>query len=970
MKLLKRIACSFFLFIIPLITFSQQAAIYPYDSIPGDPLKARIYTLENGLKVYLSVYKDEPRFQSMIAVKAGSKNDPPDHTGLAHYLEHMLFKGTDVYGTFNYAKEAPLLDTIFNLYERYGSTKDSLARVKIYHMIDSVSGVASQYAVPNEFDKMMAGMGVSGVNAYTSNEQTVYINNVPTNQLENFLTVEAERFRKPVMRLFHTELEAVYEEKNRSLDNDGSKIWENLYAGLFPHHQYGTQTTIGTIEHLKNPSLKAIKNFYDTYYVPNNMVIALSGDFDPDQAIRLIAEKFGKMPSKDIPPFPVAVENIIKVPVVKEVYGPDAESVTMAFRFKGASTEEADVITMVDYILSNGQAGLLDLNLNKKQKVLSSSSSVDIMKDYSVHILSGKPREGQTLEQVRDLLNEQIMEIKLGNFPDWIISAVIANLRLEQEGQYENNMRRASAMLNSELDGVEYRNVVNRIERLSRINKQQIIDFVRTWYGDNYVVVFKRTGVDENVVKVNKPVITPVATNADKQTDFAKTILEKPTETITPVFLDFNTDLKIARLKSGIPVFMVQNKENSLFNLRYTFEMGNGNDRRWPLVAQYMNYLGTEKYDAAQLQQEFYKLGCSFSANASEDEITLSLAGIHENLIPALILFESLLAGPKTDEIALKNLVNDILKKRENAKLNKNIILSMATSYAKFGAASPATYVLSEQELKDLKGQDLAVMLRNLTGFIHRVDYYGPADSSDAVTILSKYHKTPRGLQSIPPAKKFVEEDTNDGKVFFINYDMKQAELNFISKGGMYNKELQSKVLLYNRYFAGDMASPVFQTLRESKALAYSVSSRYAVPVRLDRSYFNVAYIGTQADKLPEAMDGMMELLQTLPIAEKNFENAKEGVLQSIATDRITKMDILSTYHSMKRMGLNNDLRKDIYVKVKGMKLEDISAFHSEYLKGKKYRMALIGNKEKVDFKVLEKYGHVVELQLETIFGY
>ncbi|MBK7964464.1 MAG: insulinase family protein [Bacteroidetes bacterium] len=209
---------------LPFNSFSQQSTLsLPYDTIPGDPLKAIIYNLENGLTVYLSVYKDEPRFQSMIGIKSGSKQDPADHTGLAHYLEHLLFKGTDVFGTSDYSKEKPLLDTIVSLYEQYGASKDSLQRKKIYHQIDSVSNEASKYAIPNEFDKMMEGLGVTQVNAYTSNEQTVYINNVPSNQLENFLTIEAERFRKLVMRLFHTELEAVYEEKNISLDRDGSK---------------------------------------------------------------------------------------------------------------------------------------------------------------------------------------------------------------------------------------------------------------------------------------------------------------------------------------------------------------------------------------------------------------------------------------------------------------------------------------------------------------------------------------------------------------------------------------------------------------------------------------------------------------------------------------------------------------------------------------------------------------------------
>lgn len=960
----------FFVGIFSLISYRMGAQSLNYDSVPGDPLNARIYTLENGLKVYLTVYKDEPRFQSMIGVKAGSKHDPADHTGLAHYLEHMLFKGTDVYGTMNYTSEKPLLDSIVRLYDKYGSTTDSVERKRIYMAIDSISGVAARYAIPNEFDKMMAGMGVTGVNAYTSNEQTVYINNVPTNQLENFLTVEAERFRNPVFRLFHTELEAVYEEKNRGLDNDGRKMWESLYSGLFPNHQYGTQTTIGTIEHLKNPSLTAIREYFNKYYVPNNMVIALSGDFDPEQAIKIINEQFGKMKQGEVPPFKVSEEKFIKVPVVKEVFGPDAESVMIGFRFKGAATEEADVLTMIDLILGNGQAGLFDLNLNKKQKVLNAGSSVDIMRDYSVHVLSGRPRDGQSLEEVKKLMLDQLMEMKMGNFPDWLLPAIIANLRLDQQNEFESNMRRASAMLNPELDGVRYADAVKRIDRLSRINKQQIIDFVRTWYGDNYVVVYKRTGVDEDVIKVTKPPITPVVLNKEQQSAFAQKILSSETNEIKPEFIDFNKAISSTKLKGVVPVYMVKNTENNLFYLKYTVHAGFVHDKRFSVLAGYLNYLGTDKFTPEAIQEAFYKIGCSFSASSSEDEFTINLTGLADHFNEAVALMETIIAQARPDEKALQNLISDIEKRRANAKLNKGEILNRLTNYAKYGPVSPATYVLSKDALKALKGAELTNMLSRIFSFSHHIDYYGPADSLTVIKTLLKSHKIYRSLKEMQPAMKFEELSTDDGRVYFLPYEMKQAEVNFLSKGGKYDQDLQSVVNLYSRYFGGGMSSPVFQTLRESKALAYSVSSRYVAPARLDRSYYNTAYIGTQSDKLKEAMEGMMELLQQMPVSSATFQQAKEGALSAIAVERITKTEILQSYHAARKMGHDNDFRLTLYNETGKLSLDDIVRFHERYLKGKKYRIAVIGSQDKIDLNVLKSYGDFEEVSAEQIFGY
>ncbi len=368
-----------------------------YETVANDPLKARIYTLDNGLKVYLTAYADAPRVQTNIAVRAGSKNDPADATGLAHYLEHMLFKGTDIYGSLDFEKEAPMLDEIEALYEEYRTIdmSDVENRERVWRKIDSISGEAAKFAIANEYDKMVTGLGAKGTNAYTSNEKTVYINDIPSNQIEKWLKLEAERFRYPVFRLFHTELEAVYEEKNRGLDSDGNKLFESLFDGLFPNHQYGQQTTIGTIEHLKNPSLTEIRKYFNKYYVPNNMAICLSGDFDYDETIGLINKYWGSFERKEVSAFEVIKETPIAEPVFKEVYGPEAERLYIGFRFDGANTEDAKMLTMVDMVLSNSAAGLIDLNLNQEQELIGGGCFPYVLKDYSMHGFYGSPKQGQ-----------------------------------------------------------------------------------------------------------------------------------------------------------------------------------------------------------------------------------------------------------------------------------------------------------------------------------------------------------------------------------------------------------------------------------------------------------------------------------------------------------------------------------------------------------------------------------------------
>jgi len=152
-----------------------QSGKYRYETVKGDPLKARIYTLDNGLKVYMTVYKDEPRIQTMIPIRVGSKNDPAESTGLAHYLEHLLFKGTDQYSTYEFEKEKPLLDEVVNLYEKHSQETDSLIRLTIYKRIDSLSYAASKYAISAEYDKMLSVIGARGNTAVMLVKYEVFV---------------------------------------------------------------------------------------------------------------------------------------------------------------------------------------------------------------------------------------------------------------------------------------------------------------------------------------------------------------------------------------------------------------------------------------------------------------------------------------------------------------------------------------------------------------------------------------------------------------------------------------------------------------------------------------------------------------------------------------------------------------------------------------------------------------------------
>lgn len=942
---------------------------YTYKYVSNDPAKARFYTLKNGLTVILSPTNKDPRIQCYVATKAGSKTDPATHTGLAHYLEHMLFKGTDKFGSLDWAKEKPELDKIDALYEQYNKTTDVEERKAIYHQIDSVSGVASKYAIANEYDKMMSSMGAQGTNAFTSFEQTVYTDDVPSNAIDKYLKVQGERFRNPVLRIFHTELEAVYEEKNRGLDNDGRRVFEKLFAELFKNHNYGLQTTIGTIEHLKNPSLVEIRKYFNTYYVPNNMGVIMSGDFNPDEMIKKVDAAFSYMQNKVVPKYTFQPEQPITSPVSAEVLGPDAESVTIGFRLPGNKSKDVLLADLVGQILTNGKAGLMDLNLVKKQKLLGASASTFTLIDYGIMFMQGRPTLGQSLEDVKALMLGEIDNLKKGNFDDNLITSIINNQKKNKILATESYGSRAGDLMNAFTNELDWKEQVAYTDMLSKLTKKDIVDFANKYFGDNYVCILKRKGEDKSIIKVDKPPITPVETNRDAQSDFVKQVNNMPATPVKPVWLDYNKDLQKSNIGPA-EVLYVQNKDNSIFRLRYRFNMGNWNNKKMSFAAQYLQFLGTDKMSAEDITKAFYKIACSFTVSASAEYTTVTIEGLQDNFTAAVKLFEEVLKNCKSDENALKSLKARITKSRTDAKANKGAIMNGLVSYARFGSKNPFNYVLSDEELKNTTADELVGILHDLNSYSHKILYYGPQPLQQLTAGLKTIHSIPATFKAAAEKMKFVPAMQTNNQILFADYNMVQSEIRWVRNTAAYSADKEPVIDIFNNYFGGGMGALVFQTIRESKALAYSTFAFYAKPDKKEDPFYTLAYVGCQADKFNESIVAMNELLNDLPDVEENIKFARAGIKKDIETERITQDGIIFNYLTAQQKGLNEDIRKKTYAAVDKIGYNELKQFHSEYIANKPYTYCIVASEKKLSEEQMKKYGDVKKLSLEEIFGY
>ncbi|MDD3201818.1 MAG: insulinase family protein [Bacteroidales bacterium] len=946
---------------------------YKYETVKNDPLKARIYTLDNGLKVYMTVNKAEPRIQTYIAVKVGGKNDPSETTGLAHYFEHLMFKGSEQFGTQNYELEKPLLDEIERLFEVYRKTTDEVERKAIYRMIDSVSYEASKIAIPNEYDKLMAAIGADGSNAYTSYDQTVYVEDIPSNQIENWAKIQADRFEHNVIRGFHTELETVYEEKNMSLTQDGRKVSEQMLSSLFKKHPYGTQTVLGTQEHLKNPSITNIKNYYAKWYVPNNIAICLSGDFDPDNMIKTIDKYFGRIaPNKELKKMEFEPEDPITEPVVKEVYGLESPSITLAWRMPGANDPKHTVLSMLSDVLNNGKAGIIDLNVNQLQRTLGCYAGVYEFADYSVFLVQGRPKQGQSLDEVKDIIFEQINKLKAGDFPDDLLEGVVNNTKLYYMQLLESNSARADLFVSSFIYDIKWADMVATIDELSKVTKEDIVAYANEKLGDNnYACIKKIQGKPNDVIKVAKPEITPIYTNRDTSSAFLREIQASVVTPIAPVFVDFDKDLAKLTAKSGIPVLYKKNETNNIFELTYLFDFGTNEDKTVSSAFSYLNYLGTSKLSAAQVQEEFYRLACSYSLTATNERCYLELTGLSDNMEKAMELMESILSDVQADPQALAAMKSNVLKRRVDAKASQRNNFSMLTQYGIWGANNPSTNVLSAEEVNALSDDVLLTKVKNLSNIQHTILYYGPAEETAVVDIINQYHNVAAQPVKIEKNRSFVQQITTENSVIIAPYDAKQIYLSaFSNRGEKFNPDIVPVETLFNEYFGGGMNAIVFQEMREARGLAYSASAGLMNPDDLEKNYIMRTYIATQNDKMMDALSAFDEIINDMPESEPAFAIAKEALISRLRTQRVLKSGVLWSYVDAKDLGLDYDMDKIIFEKVQNYTLDDIVKFQKEWVKGRKYTICILGDENDLDMDSLKKYGPVKRVSTSDIFGF
>jgi predicted Zn-dependent peptidase len=926
-------------------------------------------TLDNGLTIYLSPNQEEPRFYAEIITRAGSKHDPATNTGLAHYLEHLLFKGTQSFGTLDFEKEKPLLDQITKLYEQRSKETNETKRADIYKEINRISTEAAELAIPNEMDRAYSDMGGKGINAHTWHEETVYKVDLPANRLEHWAKIESERFAKPVFRLFHTELETVYEEKNRAIDNKDRLLHRVVNNLLFKNHPYGQQSTLGTVEHLKNPSITAIEEFYAKHYVPQNMAICISGDIDPDKTFEIIEKYFSSWenptPLREEPKWeeaPLAGREFVQVQYLGE------EQVLMAFRTAPRFHQDYPALRLVDMILDNSVAGLINLNLVNQQKVRAAGCFPLNYNDYGAHFLMGSPKDDQTLEDVEKLLLEQIEQVKDGEFEDWILPAVINDFKKRQKEDLESNAKRVELMRDAYLAFVDWDVMNGQIAQLEKVTKEDIVRVANKYYGNDYVVGFR---IDEqhDLPSIEKPMIDPLKIDPDKESEFMQTVSEIPFKPFAPKFIKKDEDYQVIQISEGIQLIHANNPLNDLFTLEVRMEIGNDHQPILTLIKRLLDRAGAGPLSSEELKIEWYKLATEFGFGIREHFSTFSINGLDENLEESLNLAQQHMLSPKISDETWNETKGIILSERDDEQKDPRALSNALAHFHRYGSESRYLKRPSDADLNASTVTSLTKTLLEAFEVKRTILYHGPRSAEEiAATIKNGFlGKKPSKDSPIFIPNRSLSPEAN--QVFFLQKEMAQAQVRLEFAAGTYDEKKAPLGQLYNEYFGGGMAGLVFQELREARALAYSAWAHFFTPSRPQDENILVGAIGCQADKTIEAVHAFIELLDNMPINQTRWDSAHSAILSAYRTNPISSRSIASFVYDFTALGLNQDPRSNRYKNLQQANIDTLSGFYEKEIKTKSILLSIVGDAEKIDLDELRKIGPLTEVKPEQLFN-
>jgi predicted Zn-dependent peptidase len=935
----------------------------------SQPIEVEVYQLGNGMTVILNEDHNLPKVFGGVIVRVGGKDDPKGATGMAHYQEHMLFKGIEDLGTTDWASEKPHIDNIFRLYDKLAVTTDPGQRAEIQGQINEESLKANEFAIPNELSNLIKTIGGTGMNAGTGPDNTLFYNSFPPTQIEKWLDLYSHRFENPVFRSFQAELEVVYEEKNMYSDVFVYPLLEKFNEHFFKTHPYGQQTLIGTIEDLKNPSLSKMYNFFKTWYVPNNMALVISGDFDTELIKPLIEEKFGKWIRKDMPERITYEEQPFNGREFIQKKLSPIKLAILGFRTPPAGHPDEIALQICNAILSNGsKTGLLD-KLSLDNKLMEAQVLSMPYNDHGADLVLVIPKLiGQKLDAAENLVMTEIARLRTGDFD----TNMINNIRLQLYTDYQLKMEsieKKSQMFayafgrNQSID-----EILSYPDRLLAVSKTDILGAAEKYFGNTYLAFYSKMGFPKKQ-KIDKPEYKPLPYNKGAESTYALKFKNIPETTREPDYFDFGKDIDQIAYTDGLDIYHVKNPVNNIFTLKMKFRVGYEHNPELEYATEIMNYASPEGMSSEDFKTAMASLGCTYAISGSESYTEVSLTGMESNLKEAIDLTGKLISMPVAEQSKVDILYDGQKAGRKIERSEPDNVAEALFSYVRYGAKSEFIDRLSLAEIKSLKATELCDAFKSVVKYGVEIHFSGNTAAYDlALMCASALGKTGNEKVQTPFVRDLNQYSENT--VFFVpKKKATQSKVYFFVNGFPVSPDAMASLNAFNMYFGGGFSGLVLQEIRESRSLAYTAGARFSTPVLKGKESYFAGYVGTQADKTIEAMTVFDSLIRFMPVKAERTKMIQQYLMQSSLSDRPTFRNLSESVTGWQNMGFDKDPAQYYREAYETLSFDDIEGFYKEHLQGKPVVICIVGDKNRVDIDKLSKFGKLVYVKESSIFS-
>ena len=935
-------------------------------------LKVKEYRLENGLTVWLNEDHSQPKVFGAVVVKAGAK-DCPD-TGIAHYFEHMMFKGTDRIGTLDYESEKVLLDSIAMKYDELAMTEDTVARARLQKEINELSIRSSEYVIPNEFNRLINRFGGSGLNAATSYDATIYFNTFSPQYMVQWAEINSERLINPVFRLFQSELETVYEEKNMYGDFIGGQVMDTLMARYFGPHPYA-YPIIGSTKNLKNPRLTEMHKFFEDYYVASNMALILSGDFDAQQVMPILEKAFsrirsGNAPKQEkvmLPPFNGRETMKVKFPI------PFIKAMGLGFRGVSANHEDQVALNIAVNLLNNSNGtGYLD-KLMVEHKLMGALAINESMNEAGILAVAIMPKLLiQSYSSAEKMVWDEINRVKNGDFSDEMFNS----LKLEQKRQYasslENIDSRATIMMNLFSQGKSWNDYLNEVARIESITKEDVVRVAQKYFSNNYLCVTKSTG---KYPKDNlpKPAFSPVVPrNADASSSYAKQLEKIPEQQVAPRIIDFEKDVKTSKLTPLVTLYTTPNPLNDIFTLNISYGIGALEQPELMQLTNYLQLLGTESLSFEQFRSRLQSIGSTLAFDVTPDAFVMKVTGFDNHIDETMELVGDFIRHAKADDKKLRQIVDDAKVSEKAFFKSGDNVASALLEQVKYGDQSRYLRKLSLSQIKKLKGKDMLAIYDKVRSVQCDLHYCGTLPVEKVIGTIRQHLPLERttGASNSPYYRELKQYDRPT--VFFIDMpDMAQSIVYGYVKGDpVDDKASRHASRLFSVYFGGDMSSLMFQEIREFRSFAYRTSGRYQLPNHAHKGTAGsfTAMLSTQSDKTLDALGVLDSLIREMPLKPERMEAVKQTLVNRINNDYPPFRNLSEKVASTRMEGFDRDPAEEFLRDIATMDMQDISRFYREQISGRPVVYVIAGNRKHIDMKKLAKYGTIIKVKKKDIY--